>query len=139
MSAVEVVFGLLRELDARATGLWHVEGDSLVLDAFAPANDLPKEVAAGFSQATERVSLELRALGIVEAVLEGGVLVSRAAELPPEVGSGLWLRAFGAERSVAVPLENGRQVFAVAVPSSCRLDDEAIAEVVRRFGSMLIG
>lgn len=133
-SESDVVFGLLRALGARAAGLWHVEGEWLALDVFAPAADLPDEVAAGFSRATERVSLDRRELGIVGAVREGRVLVSRAGELPAEIGSGLWLRKFGAERSVAVPLDDGRRVFSVAVPETCGLDDEAIAEQVRRFG-----
>jgi hypothetical protein len=139
MSAFEAAFALRRELNARATGLWHVEGDALVLDVFAPAEDMPADVAKGFSQATQRVPLSLRDLGVVRAALERQVVVSRAAELPPEVGSGYWLRAFGAERSVAVPLNEGRSVFSAAVPHSCRLDDESIAQTVRRFGATVAG
>ncbi len=137
MSASEAAFALLRDLNARATGLWHVEGDALVLDVFAPADDMPADVASGFSQATQRVPLSLRDLGVVKAALERQVVVSRAAELPPEIGSGYWLRAFGAERSVAVPLNDGQRVFSAAVPDSCRLDDEAIAQTVRRFGAIV--
>jgi hypothetical protein len=136
-TASEVVKTLLRDLNARAVGLWHVEGHSLVLDVFHPAEDLPADVASGFAQATESVSLDLLDLGIVRAALHLQVTVSKAADLPPHTGSGYWLRAFSADRSIAVPLENPRKVLSVAVPNSCSLDDESVAHTVRRFGSKL--
>ena len=59
---------------------------------------------------------------------------SRTAELPAEAGSGFWLRAFGASRSVAVPLLDARggvhAVVSVALDES-PLDDEAVADRIR--------
>jgi hypothetical protein len=129
--AADAALALVRALNARAAGLWHVEGEALVQDAFAPAPDLPPDVASAFARATLSVPLDRLALGIVRAAVERRVIVSIAAELPPEAGSGYWLRAFGAARSIAVPLDAGRRVLSVAVPDSCPLDEEAVAEVVR--------
>jgi hypothetical protein len=93
-------------LGARAAGWWRVTDDRLNLVAFAPAPDLPAEVAHGFAEAARSVPITPSRLGIVRAALDGSPVVSRAAELPPEEGSGLWLRRFGAGRSVAVPVRD---------------------------------
>jgi hypothetical protein len=81
-----------------------VSGDRLELVAFASASDMPEEVAQAFAEATRSVALSHRELGIVHAALAGQVTVSHASKLPAESGSGLWLRRFGAARSVAVPI-----------------------------------
>ncbi|GIW88195.1 MAG: hypothetical protein KatS3mg108_2519 [Isosphaeraceae bacterium] len=121
---------LIAELGGRAAGLWRIEGDALRLVAFLGADDLAKEVREGFEAATAVVGLTREELSIVRAVREGRVVVARAAELPPEVGSGYWLRAFGAERSVAVPVGDG--VLSVALPAgSNRYGDEVVAERIR--------
>ena len=91
-------------LGGRAAGAWQVEDDRLVQIAFDPAPDMPRDVADGFAAATRSVDLDRVNLAIVQVVLSGRVFVAIAAELPPEVGSGYWLRAFGADRSVAVPI-----------------------------------
>jgi hypothetical protein len=88
----------------RAAGAWQVEGDRLVQVAFVPAPDMPVEVAEGFADATRSVDLDRVNLAIVQVVLKGRAFVAIASELPPEDGSGYWLRAFGADRSVAVPI-----------------------------------
>lgn len=124
---------LLQATDARAAGLWRVEGGHLVQGAFVACPDMPAGVAQSFAAATRSVAMSEVSLGIVAAAIAGAPQISRAVELPPDVGSGRWLRAFGAERSVAVPLvdENGRTfaVLSVAVPSSVLSDDEVAARV----------
>jgi hypothetical protein len=58
--------------------------------------------------------------------------ISRAEELPPDSGSGRWLRAFGASRSVAVPIIDAkgsvRGVISVALPAGNKSLDQAIVE-----------
>jgi len=124
---------LLDRLDARATGIWRVEGGVLVQTGFSAADDMPKEVADGFALATLRIPLDRVELGVVKAIVQRKVEVSVAEELPDGVGSGYWLRAFAAGRSVAVPLldEFGSKpaVFSVALALDDRSHD-AIASVV---------
>lgn len=127
-----IVANIRTDLDARAAGLWRRDGDRLTLLAFDPAPDMPAAVADGFVAATRSVPLDPTPLGIVGAVVNRTPTLSLAAELPPDVGSGRWLRAFGAARSVAVPLlddpDDVRAVLSVALP------DHAIPvdEIVRR-------
>jgi hypothetical protein len=136
--AAACVESLRRALGARAAGLWRLDEDrrELVQVAFAPGPELSDEVAAGFAQATRSVGLEQGNLGIVVAVTTGRFASSWAETLPAEVGSGRWLRAFGAVRSVAVPLADvtGRvvSVLSVALPSPEPVDED-VAESVRRF------
>jgi hypothetical protein len=124
---------LLDALEGRATGYWQVVGDRLDQVVFAGAADLPQDVFRSFAEATRTVALDRIDLGIVAAAVEGTVRVSRASELPPDSGSGYWLRAFGAGRSVAVPVRdvagNVRAVCSVALAAG-PLDDESIAERV---------
>ncbi|MGE3818173.1 MAG: hypothetical protein AB7I30_01945 [Isosphaeraceae bacterium] len=115
-------------LDARAAGWWRPVGDRLVQIAFAAAPDLPNEVAAGFTEATLSVPLGRTDLGIVRAQTTGNVAVSRVEECAEDHGSGLWLRRFGASRSVAVPLPG--KVVSVAT-SDPQLSDEELADRVR--------
>lgn len=129
MSPREAVRSLLIDLGARAAGCWRVEGDRLVQAAFVGAENLPVEVAREFATATSSVPLDRIELGIVRACVEGVVAVSIAAELPPDVGSGLWLRRFGAERSVAVPIEGSGGVVSVALASRSIRQDEVIARI----------
>ena len=64
--------------------------------------------------------------------------MSVAGRLPVEVGSGYWLRAFKAQRSVAVPLLDPageiRGVLSAALPTLGPPDDEEVAELIRRHG-----
>jgi hypothetical protein len=125
---------LARALSARAAGVWRVEGDRLVQVAFVAGEGLAEEVARAFAEATRSVSRAEGDLGIVRAANLGVVAASRAAELPAEGGSGLWLRAFGASRSVAVPLLDARgsvhAIVSVALADS-PLDDRAVADRIR--------
>src|SRR3954447_19996834 len=130
-SATRRVAALLHSLDARAAGCWRVVGDRLEQVSFVAGRDLAGEVARAFSEATRSVSLGQTTLGIVRAVQSGGPTVSLASELPDDSGSGLWLRRFGATRSVAVPLLDSRgRVHAVV---SLALGDGPIdADVIGR-------
>ncbi len=125
---------LARALSARAAGVWRVEEDRLVQVAFVAGGGLAEEVALAFAEATRSVSRAQADLGIVRAVTHGVVTASRMAELPAEAGSGFWLRAFGASRSVAVPLLDARgsvhAVVSVALGGS-PLDDRAVADRIR--------
>ncbi len=109
----DVIEQLGQALGARAAGLWTVGEGGLLQVAFWAAPDLSREVADGFALATQRVSLDQVTLGIVRAALDGLPFVSIARDLPPESGSGLWLRRFGADRSVAVPLHRDSLVIGV--------------------------
>jgi hypothetical protein len=124
---------LRSRLGGRAAGAWRPEGDRLVLIAFDPAPDLPPAVALGFEAATREVDLTLVHLGIVRAATTGDPFVSIAAELPPETGSGLWLRAFGAERSVAVPIagRDGRIGAVVSVALGLEPGEPAVSAMIR--------
>jgi hypothetical protein len=80
-------------------------------------------------------------LGIVKACEAARVVVSRAAELAPEIGSGHWLQAFGAARSVAVPLLDERDrvagILSVAIGEGTA--DEEVVESIRAAGSLWDG
>ncbi|MFO0959480.1 MAG: hypothetical protein U0800_18940 [Isosphaeraceae bacterium] len=93
----------LEGLGARAAGHWALQGNSLVQRDFRAASDMPEEIARAFAEATRVVPLDRLELGIVRAAAEGLTAVSVASELDPAAGSGYWLRAFGADRSIAVP------------------------------------
>jgi hypothetical protein len=122
---------LRAKLEAPAAGVWQVRGQHLEALAFDAAPDMAIEVASGFTAATALVPLDRRELGVIASVLERRVVVSVAAELPEDIGSGFWLRAFGASRSVAVPIvdPNGtvKGVVSVALAAGGRSDDEVAA------------
>ena len=124
---------LRSRLDGRAAGAWKVEGDRLAQVAFDPAPDLPADVAEGFAAATRSVDLARLDLGIVAAA-SGRVVVSVAADLPADAGSGYWLRAFGAYRSVAVPISegDGKVTFVVSVALGPEPADEDVTGLIRR-------
>ncbi len=125
-------------LGARAAGYWQLDQatERLVQLSFVPGVGLDLEVGRQFAAATATVPLSNTSLGIVTAALRGQPAVSRVAELPADSGSGRWLRAFGASRSVAVPLNDDqgsvRGVLSVALPASCELDDNAIVASVSK-------
>ncbi len=121
---------LRQVLDARALGVWERQEGDLVLLRFCSAEDLSSEVALAFEHATCRVSLNSTELGIVVAAVTGEPRVSVASELSPDEGSGLWLRRFAADRSVAMPVvDEGlvTGVVSVALRDGERSDDEVIA------------
>jgi hypothetical protein len=123
----ERIASLRVRLNARAAGWWRVEGDHVVLVAFDAAPDMPAEVSIGFVSATTTVSLARLDLGVVRAAVTNQVAVSRLDELPADTGSGLWLRRFGASRSVAVPTPDG----VVSVALGAEPEDEIVAGVIR--------
>jgi hypothetical protein len=129
-----LVEAVLRRLDARAAGFWRA-GPGLV--AYVPADDLDPIVARRFEDATRHVTLDQVRLGIVRAWIDGRPVVSRAAELPADGGSGSWLRAFVASRSVAVPIGRpARGVLSVALPGDA-MPDEEVAGIVGELGTGL--
>jgi hypothetical protein len=125
-------------LGARAAGTWRVEADRLVRLAFDAADDMAAGVAPAFAAATVSVPLDREELGIVAAVVEGERRVSLASALPAGVGSGYWLRAFGADRSVAVPIaaDDGTVVGVVSVAlAGFDLQDDAVEGRLREAAS----
>ena len=132
--AFDLDAALRARLNARAAGWWRLAGDTLELVAFAPADDLPETVAEGFTSATALVPLAATELGIVRAVLTGGPAVSRIEELSADGGSGLWLRRFGAVRSIAVPARDASgtivRVVSVALAGD-QPNDQAVAVLIR--------
>jgi hypothetical protein len=125
-----IVSALRAGLSARATGLWRVDGDRLALLAFDAAPDMPRDVADGFVAATRSVPLDPTPLGIVGAANTRAPVISVAAQLSPSLGSGRWLRAFGASRSIAVPLlgPSGTvlAVLSIALPDAIIPDREVL-------------
>src|SRR4051812_32663029 len=95
-------------MGARAAGYWELdlEDRRLVQVAFVPGAGLNPDVGREFAAATLSVPLAQTNLGIVAAAVTGRPAISRVDELPPDSGSGRWLRAFEASRSVAVPVRD---------------------------------
>jgi len=104
---------------ARATGCWRFENGRLRLEAFLACPEMKPEVATGFPVATADVPVTDTGLGIVLAARTREVTEYRAIDLPPEAGSGYWLRGFEADRSIAVPQLDGAgnlvRILSVAV------------------------
>jgi hypothetical protein len=124
---------LRTRLSARAAGAWKVSGDQLEQVAFDATPDMPREVAERFTSATRSVDLARLELGIVQAAVAGRVVVSIAAELRAEAGSGYWLREFKAARSIAVPIvrPSGNVLLVVSVALGLDPDAEAVAATLR--------
>lgn len=123
-----------RQLDARAAGHWRVEGDHLALVEFWAADTLPEDVATGFAGVTRSVSLDRPELGIVGAVADRMPRISVARDLPPDVGSGLWLAKFGADRSIAVPsIRDGKVIAVGSVAVGPSIDDGLAIALMSQF------
>jgi hypothetical protein len=128
---------LCEALGARAAGCWQLEPDlqRLVQVAFVPGAGLDATVAGEFVTATASVSLSHQTLGIVAAAIEACPVVSRAAQLPANSGSGRWLRAFGANRSVAVPIHDPsgavQGILSIALPEECQETDDAVIRFIQ--------
>jgi hypothetical protein len=127
---------LIARHDGRAAGLWRRDGDALRQVAFRPAPDLPDGVRDGFAAATLRVPLSATDLSIVQAAVAGRPVLAIASALPPDAGSGRWLRAFGAACSLAVPLGPSRGVLSVAL-RSVPADPDGLAGAIRAIGDGL--
>jgi hypothetical protein len=123
-----------KALDARAAGAWRVEGEDLVQVEFWAAPDMEAMVAEGFALATRCVPLSRVDLGIVGAAIEARPRTSIARELPGDSGSGLWLRRFAADRSVAVPWVIDGVTVAVG---SVALRDAREADAIRMLEAFL--
>jgi hypothetical protein len=123
-------------IGACAAGYWRLdaEEDRLVQVVFVPGEGLDPQVSREFADATASVPLSRMSLGIVIAATTGRPAVSRIADLPADSGSGRWLRAFGAGRSVAVPVQDAqgaiRGVISVALPSRNTADDQTIVQLL---------
>ncbi|MDX2039388.1 MAG: hypothetical protein SFX72_22270 [Isosphaeraceae bacterium] len=119
-------------LGARAAGAWRLSDDSLVRTAFSHATDMPEDVVSSFCSASERFRLSDVEFGVVKAAVELLPVVSRRSH-SGSPGSGRWLEAFDADRSIAVPIldDSGRlaAVFAVALAAD-RFSDEEVADLV---------
>ncbi|MFO0889389.1 MAG: hypothetical protein U0790_09650 [Isosphaeraceae bacterium] len=127
---------LCAEIGARAAGCWRVdpERERLIQVAFVPGAGLDPEVARAFAEATREVSIRQEGLGIVVAALSGEPAVSRVEALSPDSGSGRWLRAFGADRSIAVPVlgpDPGTRIVCSVAVSRPSVDDVWIARRIR--------
>ncbi len=133
----DVLHGLLGRLNARAVGAWRVadDGRTLTQVAFAAAEDMPDDVATAFGSATRSVPLDRLDLGIVRATVSGQIVVVYAEQVSGAVGSARWLREFGAERSVSLPVADAlgavRHVFAIALATAAP-DDETVAAILRQ-------
>jgi hypothetical protein len=129
--------GLCDALGARAAGCWRLDLDEhrLVQVAFVPGAGLEPRIAEEFADATACVPLSQQSLGIVAAALSAHPVISRVAQLPADSGSGRWLRAFGASRSVAVPRRDDsatvQGVLSVALPEEVRESDDAIVAMLQ--------
>ena len=108
-----------KHADARATGCWRYENGRLILEHFQACSEMSPDVAIGFPKATADVPVTDTGLGIVLAARSKAVTEYRSIDLPPDAGSGYWLRGFEADRSVAVPMLNNQgeliRILSVAV------------------------
>ena len=137
MQSLAHVAALCESLNARAAGYWQLDAQAqrLVQVAFVPSARLDPLVGLEFAATTLDVELGQKNLGIVAAASEGRPVVSRAVDLPEDSGSGRWLRAFGASRSVAVPIRGGsgqvEGVLSVALPPEITLEDQEVAGLIQ--------
>jgi hypothetical protein len=102
-AAMRAVAYVHERAGARATGCWRFEPGRLLIEAFVACAEMKPEVARDFPVATADVPVTDTGLGIVLAARTRQVTEYRAIDLPPDAGSGFWLRGFEADRSIAVP------------------------------------
>jgi hypothetical protein len=132
------VSDLCAALGACAAGYWRLDAKRkwLVQVVFVPGKSLDPHVGREFAAATIEVPLSHTDLGIVAAAITGQAAVSRVEDLPADSGSGRWLRAFEASRSVAVPIQDAHGsvygVISVALPEQNQERDELIAARLMR-------
>jgi hypothetical protein len=133
----EKVVEVCADLGARAAGYWELDAAArqLIQISVAPGVGLDTEIGKEFTAATRAVPLSESSLGIVAAALTGQPAVSRVEELRADTGSWHWLRAFGANRSVAVPIRGSDGtivgVLSVALRKETTDDDRSIIQRIR--------
>ena len=114
---------------SRASGLWRLERNELVLVGFGFASDMPLDVSLGFQEVTRRVSLDQTGLGIVKAIVSQKPAIGRRD--PQESGldgSATWIAKFGANTSLAIPIRDLQSnlligVFAVSTAHFVEVGD----------------
>ena len=112
----ELLARLVTETASRASGLWRLEENHLVLIGFGWARDMPLEVSSGFQAATRRVPLDQIGLGIVKAAVTAKPAIGRRD--PNESGldgSATWISRFGANTSLAVPIHQKETNLVIGV------------------------
>ena len=117
--------GPLRELvvetNARAAGCWRLHSEQLELLGFGAAADMDEEVDRGFREATRRVALDQRGLGIVKAAVTGQPAIGRRDPTDNSLdGSATWIAKFQAQTSLAVPIRlmNSNEIVGVLAVST---------------------
>jgi len=123
----ELLKRLVAETSSRASGLWRLEENHLVLVGFGWASDMPLDVSSGFQAATRRVPLDQIGLGIVKAAVTAKPAIGRRD--PKESGldgSATWIAKFGANTSLAVPIrqKETNQIIGVLAVSTSEFVDE---------------
>lgn len=111
----------VEQTDSRASGIWRLVDDHLVLAGFGWADDMPDEVSQGFQDATRRVSLEQTGLGIVKAAVTRQPAIGRRdANATGLSGSASWIEKFAANTSLAIPIQDfdNAKVLGVAAVST---------------------
>ena len=127
-SCDELLAKFVVKTSSRASGLWRLEKDHLVLIGFGWASDMPPDISSGFQAATRRVPLDQIGLGIVKAAVTAKPAIGRRD--PQESGgldgSATWIAKFGANTSLAVPIrqKETNQIIGVLAVSTFTLIEE---------------
>ena len=123
----ELLARLVMETASRASGLWRLEENRLVLIGFGWASDMPLDVSLGFQAATRRVPLDQIGLGIVKAAVTAKPAIGRRDPKDSGLdGSATWIAKFGAHTSLAVPIrqtETNQIIGVLAVSTSAFIDE----------------
>ena len=123
----ELLNRLVTETESRASGLWRLEENHLVLVGFGWASDMPLEVSSGFQAATRRVPLDQIGLGIVKAAVTAKPAIGRRDPKDSGLdGSATWIARFGANTSLAVPIrqkETNQILGVLAVSTSAFIEE----------------
>lgn len=127
--------------EARAVGYWELQGVTLSLRAFLPSEEMDIEVSRAFAEATRNLGLDRSDLSVVQAWNTGHAVVANAADQEGLLGSGHWLRSFGAVCSIAVPLHDdlGRVIAVLSVAlDNLPSDTREMVEFIRRRGQEFV-
>jgi hypothetical protein len=142
---------------ARATGLWRISPGPLVCPSLTDAErdqqsptsggsssanlslvgfrgviDMAETVKEDFASATQTVPLTDTSLGIVKAAVTHEPAIATLENVDGTLGgSATWLARFGAIHSLAVPIQNEREVFGVlAISTAEPLDRQTTWQVM---------